>query len=162
CLRELRSLVNVVGDFNYRFPRVNDAQKNDGVHFKRHVVASDDILRRHFQRFLSQRNSYHSVDGGKYKNHPRPLCLRQQTPQPEDHTALVFGENFYRAEKIKRDDNDDDGSKSEPDVEHLGLPHLIFKDCFFRGLYRTWASRCSSPPLQGLSGKIRAIRLELR
>ena len=69
CLRELRSLVNVIGNLHHRFIRVDDAQEDDGVHFERNVIARNDVLRRNFKGFLPQRYSNDAVDGSEHQHH---------------------------------------------------------------------------------------------
>src|SRR5438105_11051787 len=53
-LSKLRCLIAVIDHLDHRPPRLDDAQKDDGVHLQRHVVARDDVLWRHFERFLAQ------------------------------------------------------------------------------------------------------------
>src|SRR4029077_3140772 len=75
-LRELRSLVNVVGNLNHSLARLNHAQENDGVNLQRDIVASDDVLRGDFQCFLTERDANHAIDGGEDKDEARSLGLR--------------------------------------------------------------------------------------
>jgi len=92
------------------------------------------------QCFLSQRDSYHSIDWREDQDYTGTFSFRQQVAQAEDNTALVFSQDFDRAEKIKSDDDNDDRYEAETLCRTSGPPHLDllnYKDCFFRGLYRT-------------------------
>ena len=46
-LRELTGCLDAILHLNDGFLGVNDAEVNDRVHFHRHVVATDHVLRRH-------------------------------------------------------------------------------------------------------------------
>ncbi len=76
-LRELRSLVEVVGDLDHGVVRINDAQEDNCVYLQGDVVAGDDVLRWYLECFLAQRNPYHAVDWPKHQDDSRSLGIRQ-------------------------------------------------------------------------------------
>ena len=51
-LRELRSLIHVIGDFHHCFIRIDHPQEDHSVDLQRDIVARNDVLRRNFQCFL--------------------------------------------------------------------------------------------------------------
>ena len=72
-LRELRSLVHVIGNFHHGLVGIDHAQKNDGIHFERNVVAGDDVLGRNFKRLLPQRHPHNPVNGREHQSDARPF-----------------------------------------------------------------------------------------
>ena len=115
-LRKLRSLVDVIRDFDHRLIGIDHAQENDRVHFQSDVVAGDDVLRRNFERFLPQRNPHHAVDRGEDQNHARTLGCAQQAAKPEDDAALVFGQDLDGAQQVNDDDDDGNGDHRKPEI----------------------------------------------
>src|SRR6267378_510468 len=67
-LSELRSLVDVVRNFDDRFVRIDDAKEDDGVNFQGDVVAGDDVLRWYFERFLTEGDTDDAVDWREYED----------------------------------------------------------------------------------------------
>src|SRR5207237_4230110 len=107
-LRELRSLVAVVEHFDDGAARLDDAQEDDRVHLQRDVVARDDVLRRHFERFLPQRNADYSIDRREDQKNPWPFRFRQQAAETKDDATLVLRKDLDRCKQI--DPKDDDGN----------------------------------------------------
>ena len=120
-LRELRSLVHVIRNLDHRLVRIDHAQKNDGIHFQRDVVAGNDVLRRNFQRLLPQRHAHDAVNRREYQSHARPFRRGQQPSQAKDHAALIFGQNLDGTEKVNDDNDDDDRAKSKTKRFHRRL-----------------------------------------
>ena len=117
-LRELRRLVAVVEHLDHGAPRLDDAKEDDRVDLQRDVVARDDVLRRHLERLLSQRDAHHPVDGGEDQEDARTFCVRQQPSQSEDHAAFVLGQDLDRAEEVDDEDEKDDEDER---IEHVRL-----------------------------------------
>src|SRR5208283_1867207 len=113
-LRKLRSLVGVIGDFDDGFLRIDDAEKNDGIHLQGDVVAGDDVLGRNFEGFLAERNAHHAVDRTEDQNYAWTLGCNQAS-QAEDDTAFIFGQNLDGTQQVNNEDNDsyDGHRKSE-------------------------------------------------
>src|SRR4029077_14849834 len=114
-LSELRGLVDVVGNFDHGFARIDHTQKNDGIHFERNVVPRDDVLRRNFESFLAKRDSHHAVDRGKHQRYTGALGGIQKSAQTEDDTTFVLGQDLDGAEQVEDDDDDDNGGEAQPD-----------------------------------------------
>src|SRR5205807_6016425 len=95
-LRELRSLVDIIGNFNHSFTGIGDAQKNDGIYFERYVVASNDVLRRDFKGLLAKRDAHHAVHGSQHQNDARPLRPMVKASETKNHAALIFSQNLDR------------------------------------------------------------------
>ena len=119
-LRELRSLIDVIGDFHHRLIGIDHAQENNRVDFQRDVVAGDDVLRRNFQRFLPQRNAHHAVDRAEHQNDARALGLAQQAPEPEDDAALIFSQDLDGTQQVDDKDDDSNGNYRKPEI-HICL-----------------------------------------
>ncbi len=94
-------------------PRIDHAQEDYGIHFQRNVIASDDVLRRDFQRFLPQRNAHDAVDRRENQNHSRPFSFGQQASQAKDYAALIFGQNLDGIEDVDRKDDTDHEERAE-------------------------------------------------
>ena len=90
-LGELGRRVEVVLDLDDRAARIHDAEVDDRVHLHRHVVARDDVLRRHVEDDRAQADAHHAVDRREDEDDPRPFGLREQLAQAEDHAAFVPG-----------------------------------------------------------------------
>ena len=131
CLRKLRSLVDVIGNFHDRLAGIDDTQKNDGVDFQGDVVARDDVLRRDLQGFLPQRNAHHAIDRSEHQDDARPFFPIQQASQPKDNAPLVLGQDLDRAQQVKGNNNDDDDRQvdwhlaSKPGLSGLLLGRIV-------------------------------------
>ena len=55
----------------------------------------------------------HAIDGRKDEDEPGPLGLRQQLAEPEDHAALVLGQDLDRADQIEHDDRAAESAAAE-------------------------------------------------
>ena len=119
-LRELRRLVGVIRDFHDGLVGIDHAQKNDRVHFQGDVVASDDVLRRNFERFLPQRNTHHAVDRTEDQNYAWTFCRAHQAAETEDDAALVFGQDLDGTQQIDDEDDDGHGDHGKPEL-HIRL-----------------------------------------
>src|SRR5258708_36462871 len=103
-LRELRALVGVIRAFHDGLVGIDHAQKNDGIHFQRDVVAGDDVLRRNFKRFLPQRNPHHAVDRAEDQNYAWSFGLSKKAAEAEDDAALIFGQDLDGAKQVNDED----------------------------------------------------------
>ena len=121
-LRELRSLVNVIGNFDHGFARIDDAQKDDSIDLKGHVVAGDDVLRRNLEGFLPKRNAHHPVHAAQIPElRPVPLLCGNRRPKPKDHAALVLRQNLDRTQNIQSNDDKGDAEESKSEDFHWCL-----------------------------------------
>ena len=131
-LGKLRSLVDVIRNFHDRLVRLNHAQKNDGIHFQRDVVAGDDVLWRNFSASCRSDTRTIRSMGANTRITPGPFAA-QQPSQAKDHAALVFGQNFDGTEKINEDDDNDDVPKPKPndstDASPSGAENAPTADC---------------------------------
>ena len=101
-LRELRRRVVVVLDLDDRPARIHHAEVDDRVDLHRHVVARDDVLRRHVHDDRAQADADHAIDRREDEDDARALRLRQQLAEPEDDAALVLVQDLDRAEQVER------------------------------------------------------------
>ncbi len=95
----------VVLDLDDRAARIHDAEVDDRVHLHRHVVARDDVLRRHVHDDRAQADAHHPVDRREDQDDAGPLRLRQQLAEAEDDAALVLVQDLDRAEQVEHDDD---------------------------------------------------------
>ena len=72
-LRELRRGVQVVLDLDDRPARLHHAEVDDRVDLHRHVVARDDVLRRHVEHDRPQADAHHPVDRAEDEDQARAL-----------------------------------------------------------------------------------------
>ena len=89
-------------DFDDRPARIHDPEVDDGVDLHRHVVAGDDVLRRHVHDDRAQADAHHAVDRREHEDDAGPLRLRQQLAEPEDDGALVLVQDLDRTEQVER------------------------------------------------------------
>ena len=115
-LGELRGLIHVVGDFDHRFVRIDDPQKDDGVDLQGDVVASDDVLRRDFERFLAERDAHHAVHRHEDQDYARTLRRSQQAPEAEDHATLIFRKDLDGTQEVNDEDDDGNRDYGEPKI----------------------------------------------
>lgn len=119
-LGELRGGVQVIGDFNHRQPRIDDAEENHRVHLHRHVVSRDHILAGHFQRLDAQRHAHHAVNRGEDQHDARSFGFRQDTAQPEHYAPFVLPEDLDGRQQVENENHRCDN----PNVEHVKPPRL--------------------------------------
>jgi len=115
-LGELGSLVQIVGNFDYRLAGINHAQEDDGIYFQRDVVAGDDVLGRNFECFLAQRDPHDAVDGCEDENDAWTFRAGKQASEAENDATLIFGEDLDRAQQVN--DDDDSGNKRQGNHAH--------------------------------------------
>ena len=158
-----------VFDFHDGPIRIHHAKVDDCVHFHRHVVARDHILRRHVEHHGSQAHADDPIDGRKHENHAGSLWTRQQFPETEDHAAFVLGENLDGADDIQHHHEQKqqrrrklhvttslcaDGQPKAFDGDHADA--RVFRDWIrCRGLPDLAADR-DAPALTGSDGRDRA------
>src|SRR5260370_35714974 len=109
-LRELLRLPVIVLYSDHGLRGVQYLPVNDGIHLQRAVVASDDVLGRHFQGLLAKIDPDHFVNRSKHQNDPRSLGLLEEMAEAEDHRAFVLPQNLDGVEKVEKDNDygDDD------------------------------------------------------
>jgi hypothetical protein len=110
-LCKLRGLVDVVSDLDGGVVGIDDVERDDGVHFERDVVAGDNVLRRHFEHVLAERDADHLIEGTEDEDDSRPLGHGQSAAQTEDDTALIFAQDLDGVEQIENDNSDDDENR---------------------------------------------------
>ena len=102
-LGDLGRGVEVVLDADHRLGRVEDAEEDHRVHLHRHVVAGDDVLRRHVHGDRAQAHLHHLVDERHEEEEarPRPVAARVHhgagpAAEAEDHPPLVLAQDAHR------------------------------------------------------------------
>src|SRR5260370_2165593 len=121
-LRELLRLPVIVLYSDHGLRGVQYLLVSDGIHLQRHVVASDDVLGRHFQGLLAKIDPDHFVNRSKHQNDPRSLGLLEEMAEAEDHRAFVLPQNLDGVEKVEKD-NDYGDDDDEWDSGHGASRH---------------------------------------
>ena len=107
-LRRLLHRVPEVLHLDDRLGRARDAIVDDGVDLQRHVVARDDVLRRHVPRHDAQGDFDDLVDWPEDEDQARSLFFLQHATQAEHDGALVFPHDVEAVEQP-----DDEGEEDE-------------------------------------------------
>ena len=71
----------VVLDFNDGPARVHDTKIDDRVHFPRHIVARDHVLRRHVQDDRAQADAHNPIDRREHQDNARPFGCGSSLPR---------------------------------------------------------------------------------
>ena len=103
-LRELRGLVDVVGDLDDRLDGIDHAHDDDGVDLQCDVVACDDVLRGDLHRLLAQADADNLVDGAEDQDDAGAGGVVTDAAQAEDDGAFVLLEDLDGVEDVKQDD----------------------------------------------------------
>jgi hypothetical protein len=111
-LRELRSLVNIVGNFDHRlwFGSMT-RRKNDGIYLQRDVIAGDDVLRRTSSASWRSETRTMRSSGRENENQSGPLWRPtavgpRRKITPRSYSARIMMET----KEIQGDDDDSDSS----------------------------------------------------
>ena len=107
-LRDLRGGDHVVLDLHDRVVRLDDAEVRHRVDAHGDVVLRDDLLRRDVERHRAQVDPDHPVDERDDQEDARPLGLREESPEAEDHAALVLARDLHREEREQEQEREDD------------------------------------------------------
>src|SRR5205085_11058316 len=85
----------------------------------------DDVLRRHLERLLAQRDADDAIDRREDQKKPWSFRLRKQASQTEDDPALVFRKNLDRAEEVDGEKDDDDGQTDVHAANSIVIPNAV-------------------------------------
>ena len=110
-LGKLGSRVEVILDIDDALDRLHNPEVEDGVDLHRDVVPGDDVLRGDVQGDQPEADPDHAVDGGEHQDEPRALGLGKHPAQPEDHTPLIFPEDFDGVQYVEDHQSDDDDGR---------------------------------------------------
>src|SRR5262245_28205209 len=128
-LGDLRGRVEIILHGDAGAHRVDHSEVDHRAHLDRHVVARDDVLRRHVERDRLQAHLHDLIDDWHQDDEPRPVALPARVQhglraatQTEDDRALVLAQDLRVGadEEEHRDDGDDD--QDELDVDHATPP----------------------------------------
>src|ERR1035437_6749817 len=117
-LGELRGLVDVVGDLDDGFDRIDDAQGDDGVDLEGDVVAGDDVLRWNLHGFLAEADADDGVHRAEDEDDAGTGGVVADAAETEDDGAFVLFEDLDGIENVKQDDG---GSDEERHLHGLEL-----------------------------------------
>jgi hypothetical protein len=109
-LRNERSRLIEVLDFDHRGNRVHDAEINDRIHGGGHVIAGHHLLLRHVNGDDAQVHLDHAVHDGDEENEARPFGA-EQFAEPENDAALVLAQD---ADGLRQDNRRQDDDRHGP------------------------------------------------